>query len=176
MKFKFIAVFSIIILCFVNSFAQERNVEIEVSMEESNFSRTAKNIPVQVKITNVAKDDLKTEGLGYVNFYFSKCFVKKNCRGVASIYIAASKISSKNLKENESFDFEVNLANLAWKPLISSIDSSYPKNFNKVIPNDNIYFHSEILLRMGYKFDKQVGQRIPVNRSFRSNTITVVFD
>jgi hypothetical protein len=146
-------------------------------MEESSISRNSKEIPVRVEITNKAEESLKTEGLGVVQFRFSKCLTPGNCHSSQDSYIASSRIPAKLLREGQSFEFEVNLAELHWMdPISSYIDTNFPKNFASAIPSENIYFQASVSLPKGFKTDESTKQKIPVNKSFYSNTMTVAIE
>ncbi len=176
MKFKFSVVFSIIIICVVNSLAQERKVEIEVSMDETNILQRAKNIPANVKITNKAKDVLKTVGLGRIKFHFKKCLTCEKSYAFNDIYEAQSGFPAKNLIEDESFEFTVNLAGLYWySPLQSNLRFDEKDSFVKYVPKENIYFEASIALLKGYKMDRDLKRKVPDYKVFRSNTINVAF-
>ena len=69
MKLRNLALFSIIIIGVVSTSAQNRDYEIEISLENSIVSQTSKKIPVKVTIKNNAELALKTTGLNNIHFY-----------------------------------------------------------------------------------------------------------
>lgn len=157
------------ICCFTSaSFSQNQKIEVNISMEDTNlFGR--KDLPVKVKITNKAEDDLDTKTLKLIKFCFFKRLTCSEPGILGDKYIAFTGIPQKLLKKDESFEFEVNLKDLHWKDeILSGRDLDAPKNF-ATIPIINrilevvisVYSHSIFLN----------GMNIPINKSFLSNQI-----
>jgi len=183
---KLLAIFSIIVSCFVYVDAQERKYDIAVYIEETSISKTSRQIPVKVTITNNAERTLSTKALNNIHFFFSKCLLGAPCDEDKDIYASFIKIPPKNIRENKSFEFTVNLANLFWKDAkIDPLHSKNIKNF-KIVPLENIYFYAGIKSLEGYRkknfgprYDKDgklirvVVQSIPIYKVVNSNIIGV---
>jgi hypothetical protein len=174
MKFKFAVVFSIIIICLTGTSAQDRNAEIEVSMDETSISTRSTTTIVNVKITNKADEVLKTEGLGNINFYFSRVFTEKTIRSLGDVFEAKTNIPAKILRNNETFEFKVNLYDLYWFDSMSGFIDPKKPNLNEV-PSENIYFSANIKLLDKYEYNSSAKRKLPVYKYFRSNTIDVNF-
>ena len=183
---KLLAIFSIVVSCFVYADAQERKYEIAVYLGETSISKTSKYIPVKVTITNEAKRTLRTRALNNIHFFFSKCILGAPCNENKDIYASFIKIPPKNIRENKSFEFTVNLANLFWKD--AKIDPLHSKNIKnlKIVPPENIYFYAGIKSLEGYKkkdfgpkynndgkLVRVVVQQIPIYKVVSSNVIGV---
>lgn len=185
MKLRNLALFSIIIIGVVSTSAQNRDYEIEISLENSIVSQTSKKIPVKVTIKNNAELALKTTGLNNIHFYFSKCIVGSVCYREGDIYTSFAKIPSKEIREAASFEFEINLADLYWKDVKSTgTNTEIIKNFNK-IPRANVFLYAGIRTLKGYKVKNsgqansgrkpasKVASRIPVYKTVYSNVVIV---
>lgn len=170
MKLKFL--FLITCLFSVNAFAQEKNFSVEISLKENNRALIGKDNLVNVKITNDSEQLLlKTENIESIILFMSRCPKIRKCDTREDVYVAYSEIKPKNFKQNEALEFHVNLADLYWKPFISSnIDFKNPKNFNTV-PFVNKYLYAVIKIFDKYlKFEKQPIE-IPISKSYESNEI-----
>ncbi len=176
MKFRFLIIFSLVVFCCSAILAQERNYELEISLEETAISKGAKEIPVKFTITNRADEVLKTSGLMTVHFFFSKCELGAVCREKESTFSAYSEIPTKLINSNESFEFEVNLADLYWNSRDGNVFYKEDiKNFN-MIPAENIYFYARQLSLVGYEESGNGSQeKIPIYDYTDSNMIIVVF-
>ena len=176
MKSKFL--FSILAVCLfsVFSLAQERNFTVEISLKDNNRWTIGKDNLAKLKITNKSEQTLNTKDLEVINFYLSKCPRVKKCATREDVYVAYSGIETKNLKQNESLEFQANLTDLYWKPAISgSIDFKYPKNF-KTVPFTNKYFSADIKIFDKYlKLEKQ-SIKIPINKSYESNEVILEYN
>ncbi len=111
MKFKFLIVILIIGFFTASSFAQEKDFGIQISLKESVIWRNAKNIPLKVKVTNKSAKDFNTSELKGIYFSLSRNSKTEK----SNLFAADAKIPVQNLKENDSFEFEVNLADLYWQ-------------------------------------------------------------
>ena len=175
MKFMFLAIFSILILGFSSISAQEREFEIEISLEETSISKSSKKVPVKISITNKSDAVLKTDGLKTIHFFFSKCVLGVVCKEKEHTYSAFSKMPLKRIKSGEVVEFEVNLADLYWKNTEgNTFYRENIKNFKKV-PAENIYFYARQLKLSGYEKSSEGGvDKIPVYEYTDSNVINVV--
>jgi hypothetical protein len=173
MKYKFLFICALAAVCVVNSFAQERNFEIGIALEETSIAKKSDEVPVTVKITNRAEETLKTEGLDPLNFYFSNCSTAAICFAPGDIYRASYRIPAEKLRENGSFEFEVDLAALTWFDRTDKAENSIA--FAQ-IPSENIYFFADVKLFKGFRELKGVSKKAPEYRIFRSNGITVVLE
>ena len=112
------------------SLAQEKNLAIEISLKNSTILTTDKNVPVKIKITNKSAQTLKTEDLGNLFLYFSKCRKDEMCYRKDDLLSASVGIKAKILKKNKSIEFESNLSDFVWSDNLSSahIDGNNPEN------------------------------------------------
>ena len=177
MKFMFLAIFSILILSFLSISAQEREFEIEISVEETGIARSSKEVPVKISIKNKSDEVLKTDGLKTIHFFFSKCVLGIVCKEKEHTYSAFSAIPPKRIKAGETFEFEINLADLYWKNADgNTFYREDRKNFEDV-PLENIYFYARQLSLIGYEKSGDGGlDKIPVYDYTDSNVINVVLN
>jgi hypothetical protein len=194
MKFKILAFLVVGLISGMSIFAQDRKFEIEVSLEDTALVKSEKSIPVKIKITNQAGEILRLESLGSIYLSFSKCLSEDSCRNSTDIYEARiDRLPVRKIRADDSFEFEVNLAEYFWVPKdeskgfgIGSFNESL-KNFSK-IPAENIYFYAQIRTLDGFKkknmgtvYDgngkliKVVVKKVPGYRIVNSNIINVVF-
>jgi hypothetical protein len=89
---------------------QERNFDLQVSLEENTITKTDKNIFATVTITNNSRQVLMSEDLGFIEFRFSKNMLGGEQGLVRNDSISRIDIPVKKLRENESLNFRVNLA------------------------------------------------------------------
>ncbi|MCB1025887.1 MAG: hypothetical protein KDB79_15940 [Acidobacteria bacterium] len=180
MKQKLFVVFAIVILGFVSVCAQEKNYEIEVSVSNAVVSKTADVIPVTVKIRNYAEEALRIESLGDVQFFFSKCEVGVLCDKIGDKYSAFARIPSKRIEENESFEFEVNIADLSWKDEMDESPSTGNLLDLEKIPSLNSNFYGGIRTLEGYRpianASGSSGQKRPVYSYKFSNVISITLE
>lgn len=177
MKHRFFVLFAIIILGFVAVSAQEKNYEIEISMPETIVSQDADDIPVTVKIKNYGEETLRTEGLGDIFFYFSKCEVGVLCDKIGDKFSASARIPSKTISENAFFEFSANLAELYWQDeMDGSLSSGNSATFG-MIPTQNSNFYAGIRSLEGYRpianSTGNAGPKRPVYSYKFSNGISV---
>lgn len=175
MKLRFLLSVLAVGLFSIAVFAQEKNIEIELSLKNPRILTTSKNVPVKIKITNKSEQTLNTEDLGNLFLYFSKCQKDVMCYTYGDLLFASVGIKSKKLKKNKSIEFKTNLSDLIWNDNMSSfrygLKISGFKSFNNnfyVIPTENIYFYAAIPTR---KDVLPQGTRLP--EDFLSNQITV---
>jgi hypothetical protein len=176
MKSKFLFIILAIGSFSVFSFAQERNFTVEISLKDNNRWTIGKDNLAKVKITNKSEQVLNTKDLKSLNFYLSRCPRVKKCATREDIYVAYSGIEAKNLKQNESLEFQANLTDLYWKPAISSsIDFKYPNNF-KAVPFINKYFFADIKIFDKYLELENQSIEIPINNSYESNEVILEYN
>ena len=173
MRLNYLFLLLIVSLFSINSFAQERDFSIEISLKEYNRLLIGKDNLVSVKITNNSEQVLNPQDLKSLHFYVSRCPRTKRCSTWEDVYIASSKIEAKNLKQNESVEFQVNLADLYWNSAISSsFDFSRPQNFHTV-PLKNTYFYADIKIFDKYLKLGEQSIQIPIVKSYESNEIVL---
>ena len=170
MKYKVLFAVLAAFLLVTNSFAQ--NVEVSVSMENKNLWGR-KDFPVKVKITNKAEDNLDTKILKGISFCFSKRLKFNEYGKRGEKYTAFAEIPQKLIKENESFEFEVNLSDLYWADEVSSSRNlKSPKNLS-TIPVENRIFYAVVRV---FTDDLNLKEMtIPISNSFASNQILTTF-
>ncbi len=184
MKFRFPAVCLLLMFLASISFSQDFKFELEVSLDETGIDRTESEIPATVTITNNSKKVLYTDGLGSVEFKFSKCMVDNNCGLLRNDFITQVRIPRKKLFENESFEFKINLAEQNWYISNSTAENTgSPISFTK-LPSQNIFFTANIKMLTGYRNaankknqpgNDKMGKRPQYDKSV-SNIITVTID
>ncbi|MEZ5345691.1 MAG: hypothetical protein R2681_09075 [Pyrinomonadaceae bacterium] len=151
MKHRFFVLFAVIILGLISVSAQDKNYEIEITMAETIVSNEADEIPVAVKIRNYGKETLRTAGLGDIFFFFSKCEAGVVCDKTGDKFAASLRMPSKSIRENSTFEFSANLADLFWKDETDSgLTSGGAANFG-VIPPQNNNFYAGIRTLEGYR-------------------------
>jgi hypothetical protein len=165
--------------------AQQRNYEIQVFLDQTIFSKNSETLRAKVTIKNKAERDLRTAGLKNVRFFFSKCLLGTPCERNDDTFVSFAEIPARKIRENKSFQFEVNLADLYWKD--AKINPNYTENIKnfKAVPNENIYFYAGIKTLEGYK-TKNFGpvyrngkpsgmkvQKKPIYRVVYSNIVAV---
>ncbi|MEP6903609.1 MAG: hypothetical protein ABJA66_17935 [Actinomycetota bacterium] len=148
------------------SFAQDKNIAIEISLKDLKILTTNKNVPVKIKITNKSEQILNTGDLGDLFLYFSKCRKVEMCYRQGDLLFGIVKIKSKTLKKDKSLEFESNLSDLIWIDELSSY--RYDRKNFETIPAENIYFYAAIPTR---KDVLPKGVRLP--EDFLSNQIAV---
>ncbi len=166
MNLRFLLLVLAVSLFSIASFAQEKNIEIELSLKDSKILTKSKNVPVKIKITNKSEQTLNTEDLGNLFLYFSKCQKNVMCYAGGDLLFASVGIKSKKLKKNKSIEFESNLSDSIWIDELSSF--RYNKKNFYTIPTETIYFYAAIPTR---KDVLPEGTRLP--EDFLSNQITV---
>jgi len=165
--------FFTILLFSVNIYSQEQKITVEISLKETTIRKLAKSVPVKVKITNMSDQTVNTADFGGIGFYLSKCPQAKKCETIDDVYTASDAVKGGNLKKYQSLEIEVNLADLYWQDLISSIfDVSAPKNLFTV-PSANKYFFADVKLPKGSVKVDGVSGAVPLSKSFESNEIEV---
>jgi hypothetical protein len=113
-KIRFLsAVLSICLLSIV-SFGQGSNIDIDISLETIKFSNRAKKTPVKVKITNLSAADLNVGDVKYISFFLLKWNSADFYISPDNVFKLDRKTKSRVLKQNESIEFSLNLAKLAW--------------------------------------------------------------
>ncbi len=189
MKFKFSVVFLMMFLLSLSIYAQERNFDLQVSLEENNITKTDNNIFATVTITNNSRQVLTTEGLGFLEFRFSKNMLGGEQGLVRNNSISRIDIPVKKLRENESLNFRVNLAKQDWyKSEMDFSNIELSRKF-KDIPKENIFFNASVKMLTGYrnaanakivyKDGKPVREPVAKRSSYKmvnSNVITVILN
>ncbi len=155
-------------------FAQELDYEIEVFLSESAITRESGEIPAQVKITNNAKQPLRTNALYNIHFYFSKCPIGTRCTEAEDAFVADSRIPSKEVARFDSFEFEINLAGLSWKDANANPNSMDDLRPFSSMPAGNIYFYAAVKRLQGYR-PGNGNAKLPVYKIVNSNMIGVTF-
>lgn len=162
--------------------AQDRNYSIEIALEDGSIDRSAAEEIATVTILNKAKEDLKSEGLGQIEFTFATCGSDSGeslfCRGGFSKFTAKADIPKARIRTNEKFEFRINLAKLLWE---NSWTVPSPPSFRQ-IRDQNIHFYARTEILTGYKDvaatdTKDGSQKVrkePVFRFTYSNVIDVV--
>ena len=167
MKLKLLFLVFIFNFLSIVSFAQEKNIEIQVSLKSPAIETKSKNVPVKIKITNKSEQILDTEDLGNLVLYFSTCRQDDEmCYRLGGLLSASVEIKSTKIKKNKSIEFEANLSDLVWGSILSSFRSS-EKNFY-TISKENKYFYAALPTRKNVLPD---GTRLADD--FLSNQITV---
>lgn len=189
MKFNFSAAFLTIVLLFfaVSVQAQEeKNFEIELVLNEASIVRTAKDIPATVRITNKSREILYTDSLGRVELKFSKCLTENDCGLIKNDFLAHAEIPRRKLFENDSVEFQINLAAAKW--FLSDHDAGkIGSNVSfEEVPVKNLFFTAAVKMLTGYRnianaksIDKDKNknpQKRPRYRTIISNVITVNFN
>ncbi len=168
MKIK-LAVFLLLILA-VNSFPQKENFDIEISLPENNFWELKKHGLLTVKLVNKSGKKLNTKNTG-LNIFFSKCSKNEKCEVIEDKFGAGSDIEEKHLKENEAFDFNIDLRGMYWKDLISSIiDIEQPNNF-EIVPAANKYLYAVLIKEIEYNNKEENSSGKPIYKRYTSNEI-----
>lgn len=180
MKHKLFVFFALIILGFISVSAQEKNYEIEITMPETIVSKGSGEIPVIVKIKNYSQETLRTESLGDIYFYFSKCEAGVLCDKTGDKFAASVTIPSKGIVENVIFEFGADLADLYWKDeMDESLSSGNSANFS-IIPSQNSNFYAAIRSLERYRpianASGNEGQKRPVYSYKFSNGISVTIE
>lgn len=183
-KFRFPAVYLLLIFLASVSFSQDFKFELEVSLDETAIDRTESEIPATVIITNKSEKVLYTDGLGSVEFKFSKCMEDTDCGLLRNDFISQVRIPRKKLFENESFEFKTNLAEQNWSISNSAADNTGSQiNFTK-LPSQNIFFTANVKMLTGYRNtankknqpdNDKMGKRPQYNKSV-SNIVTVTIE
>lgn len=149
MRYKFLqSILLIIFVCAVAvslASAQQREFDINVSLKGSTLGTAGSSVPVRVKITNRASDDLKTEDLSAgILFKFSKCRKTEICTARKQVYVGGADIKPKILKKGESFSFVVNLAGLNWNDANAQVLDFTNAVTMVTIPENEYLFFAEI--------------------------------
>lgn len=168
MKPRFLLLIALIVIVFsLSAAAQEKDFEISVSLKNTTFFTAGKEIPAAVKLTNKAARDLNTEDLAAgMLFKLSKCSAKEKCAGSKQIYFGGLALEPKILKPGESFEFDVNLADLNWNDANAPLlDFTYVKTM-VTIPAGEYNLFAEINIFNGS------GKKKP-SRTIYSNEIKV---
>ena len=174
MKFNLLAIFSIIVFGLVTANAQTLEYEIEISLDETEISKSAKEIPVGVKITNKSDEVLVTSGLKTIHFFFSKCVLGVVCKEKKHTYSAFTEIPFKRIKSSAFFEFEINLADLYWKDVDGNTFYREDKKNFKTVPKENIYFYARQLTLAGH--ERFGNKTIPIYDYKDSNVLNVVLN
>ncbi len=189
MKFKFLALFSLVFLLSISIYGQERKFDLEVSLNETNIDKTSEDIFATVTITNISKQVLVSDSLGFLEFRFSKNMLGDEQGLVKNDRVSRFDIPSKKIRENKSIKFRVNLAKLNWyKSDFDFGKSELSRKFTD-IPKENIFFYASVKMLAGYKnvanakvvykngkpVREPVGKR-PIYKAVNSNVINVIFD
>src|SRR5687767_8282 len=119
MKVKYLFLVLISVLFSSNLFGQD--FKVEISLDNANFGSIKTLNPLKVKITNKSEKTLNTKDLLPLRFYFSKCPQTKSCDTREDNLTASAKLEEKTLGKGESFEFQINLADLYWSDPISSV-------------------------------------------------------
>jgi hypothetical protein len=117
MKLKFL--FSILLICFLaaDSFAQEKDFDVSISIKDQTLLQTSGDWLVKVKITNLSDKALNTRDCGLI-FRFRKTAPESKSANALGNYALQERL----IKQNETFEFEANLKNLRWiEPVKSSV-------------------------------------------------------
>lgn len=177
MKFMILAIFSGLVFGFLTINAQERDFEIEISLEETSISKSSRDVPVKISITNKSDRVLKTDGLKTIHFFFSKCVLGVVCKEKKHTYSAFSEMPGKRIKSKAVLEFEVNLADLYWKNAEGNTFFREDKKNLEEVPAENIYFYARQLKLSGYEKSSNGGVgKIPVYDYADSNVINVVLN
>lgn len=189
MKNRFLALFSLVFLLSISICGQERNFDLQVSLEENNIIKTDNNIFATVTITNNSRQVLITDGLGFLEFRFSKNMLGGEQGLERNDSISRIDIPVKKLRENESLNFRVNLAKQDWyKSEMDFGNISLTKKFVN-ISKENIFFTASVKVLTGYRnaanakivykdgkpIREPVGKR-PTYKTVNSNVITVILN
>lgn len=168
MKVKYLFSVLILVLFSSNLFGQDFNVEI--SLDNANF-RSIKNLnPLKIKIINKSEKTLNTKTLLPLRFYFSKCPQTESCNTREDNLMASAKLKEKMLGKGESFEFQINLADLHWFDPMSSVwDFSEPKNI-QIVPASNKHFFVDAAVIKQYVEQGSSGE-FPMKAVYRSNEI-----
>jgi hypothetical protein len=97
--------------------AQDKDFNVSISIKDQTFTQASAGWLVRVKITNLSDRVLNTKDCGLI-FRF-----KKNAPGIKSANALGDyALPERQIKQNETFEFEANLKNLRWvAPAKSSI-------------------------------------------------------
>lgn len=181
MSYKFSAVLLLMFLSVSVSFGQDLKFELEIESEDTSIVRTESEIPVTVIITNKSEKVLSADGLGSVEFKFSKCIADADCGLTRKDFLTRIRIPRKKLFENESFKFQINLAEQIWYVSNSDAETPAPRVDFAKLPAENIYFTANIKMLTGYrntanKSDNSKLRKRPSYKKTVSNVISVTID
>lgn len=148
--------FALFLMAVSTVFGQNRDYSIEVALEDITIDRNAEAEIVMVTITNNEREVLATNALGQLEFEFAKCGPGSAgslfCNGVGSSYRAHADIPNAKLRENEKFEFKLNLVKLFWKdPVFFCQQCLRPRPSIRAIKDENINFFVKTRLLTGYK-------------------------
>lgn len=125
MIFRFLFLLSVLCLFSVVGFAQNKRLDIEISVNNPIVSVKSKKASLKIKITNLSTSDFKAENIKYVSFYLLKW-------GSSDFYISGKdflkinkKLKSKTLKQNETVEFEIKLNKLKWRDKLVDSEKKY---------------------------------------------------
>lgn len=153
MKFSFLGL--LLAFCLFPSISSAQTFfKYEISLKNTNISTAAKKTRANIKITNLLSSPIDTAAFENIRFYLAICGQVFYCGYEGDVFSARAEIKSKTLKQNESANFNINLADLSWKDPLSSFFVP-SKNFSTVRPA-NYFFYAE----MGGVLSNQLSVRV----------------
>ncbi len=169
---------AVMILLFVvlasSAAAQERRFDITISIEDSSSAVGSDEAVLRVRLLNRGKENLRTDGLGELNIYLSKCQPgDPSCDGSA-FYYARVRMPSTQVLQDRSTEFLVGFSGLSWQPGPFNPQNSGPAVNLAGVPRENIYFFSDVKIIDGFSPDPSSGKREPRYRQYLSNVLTFV--
>lgn len=165
--------FLMIFLLSVNVHSQDQKIEVEISLKNPNVRMTAKSVQVKVKITNMSDRTISTSDFEWLGLSLSKCPQADKCQVRGETSVASAVIKSERLKKYQSVEFEVDLANLYWNDITSSvIDFNQPKNLITV-PFTHKYLSAKLAISSEKKEISGFQGKVPIIQSADSNVIEI---
>lgn len=174
MIFRISALLLVVLAVAASVSAGERKFDLTVSLEGGSVRIDRAEAVAKVRITNRSREDLKTSGLGEVNFYFSTCEPgDPSCDG-SEFYYARAKVPAATLYTDRSFEFRVDLAKLWWKKGPYNPQLTTPSYNLEAVPSENIYFYADVKVLDGFVENQYTGKQEPEYRVYLSNTVNAI--
>jgi hypothetical protein len=161
-------------LCFLLSssgvLAQTASKTIAMSISSSNTSFTSDvETIVKTKIINQTGQTIKIESSQAIRIMMTHPRRYMDCHRLDCFAANYSVGQSVSIPNGESFEFEVNLADLYWNDVISAVqDVHRPKNMFRVLPSGSYelsvesYLPARLLIPKGQRSVFRASNRIPV--------------
>lgn len=174
MKYRSAALVLSILLLSVVAYPAERKFDITISLEGGSARIDRTDAVARVRVTNRSREDLRLEGLGELNLYFSSCEPgDPSCDG-SEFYYSRVKMPSATIFTDRSYEFRVDLTKLWWKKGPYNPQIAAPSYNLEAVPSANIYFYGDVKILDGFVAADDNGKREPEYLSFLSNTVTAI--
>jgi len=119
---------------------------LSIEVNETIFDSSKKAIVI-AKIKNATGKTVNSKELRYVTFNLSKRGKDAEDIRSSELFTSFFLLCDKQIKNGESFEFDVDLKSLNWKDSLSSaFDFTNTKNMFEAVPSGDYYLFGELLI------------------------------